>query len=157
MAPLFHQSFDGFSNHYFVQITYHILNGQIALLGCVSLNVFSIDQFAKMPCHACNKKMASLLYGSLHDFVEMTCKNRTGKWFSSPVDIFMCRPGMIKNKLFFTVGARKGLLSCVDPVTFIQCIIFVVFFKNVFFIAPICENILSHLEQANGFPPVSFL
>ena len=68
MAPLFHQSFDGFSNHYFVQITYHILNRQMAFLCCVSLNVFSIDQFAKMPCHACNKKMAYLLYGSLHAF-----------------------------------------------------------------------------------------
>ena len=44
--------------------------------------------------------------------------NRTGKWsftwFSSLLDILICRQGMIKNKLFFTVGARKGLLYPVE-------------------------------------------
>ena len=123
MAPLLHQSFDGFSNHYFVQITSHFEWAYGFSRLCVIECVFNWP-LCKNVLSRLQKENGPLLYGSLHDFVHMTCKNRTGKWFSSPVDIFMCLQGMIMNKWFFTVGARKWLLSCVDPVMFLQCIIF---------------------------------
>ena len=69
MASLLQGFFDGFSNHYFKQITYYILNRQMAFLLCGYFHVFSIDHFA---CHIVCKGLVT--FG-------------TGKWLPT-----LCEP-----------------------------------------------------------------
>ena len=123
MAPLFHQSFDGFSNHYFVQITSHF-EWTNSFSGCVSLNVFQLTTLRKCLVTLAARKWLLSYMNPCVTLCIWHVTNRTGKWFSSPVDMFMCLQGMIMYKWFFTVGARKWLLSCTDPVMFLQFIIF---------------------------------
>ena len=102
----------------------HILNGQIASLGCVSLNVFQLTTLQKCLITLATRKWLLSYMNPCVTLCIWHVTNRTGKWFSSPVDMFMCLQGMIMYKWFFTVGARKWPLSCTDPVMFLQFIIF---------------------------------
>ena len=123
----------------------HILDGHMAFLGCVSLNVFSIDHFVKMSCHACKKKMV-LSYmdpcmtlciwlvkiEQANDFPPLwtfSCVfkewSRTnyfsqlgqGKGFS-PVWILSCLFNLWKWNVTF--GASKWPLFCVSHVMFLK-------------------------------------
>ena len=140
MAPLLHQSLVKFSNHYFLQITYHILNGQIAFLGCVSLNVFSIDHFVKMSCHACKKKMVLSYMDPCMTLWKWLVKIEQANDFPS-LWTFSC---VFKEWLWTNDFSQLGQGNGFSPVRILSC----------FFNSSSSLQDLLHFVEANSFSPI---